>query len=130
MSPPGSERPANEQDSVDIGALFRQLEAEVRRAGPRRGAGRGGSVRLDARANAERLWRVSADRPTGGRSGAVGTLQRPVKLAVRKLARWYVEPVFADQRAVNDALIKLVDELADEVDELRARLDALERDRA
>jgi hypothetical protein len=130
MPSPGNESPANGQDSVDLQALFRQLEDEVRRTGPRHGGGRGGSVRLDARATAERLWRVTADRPPGGRTGALGTLQRPVKLAVRKLARWYVEPVFADQRAVNDALIKLVDELADEVDELRARLDALERDRA
>ena len=126
MPRPDGESPANDPLSVDVGALFRQLEDEVRRTGPRRGAGRGGSVRLDARATAERLWRVSADRPPGGRSGAVGTLQRPIKLAVRKLSRWYVEPVFADQRAVNDALIKLVDELADEVDELRARVDALE----
>jgi hypothetical protein len=127
MPPPGNEKPANARDSVDVQALFRQLEDEVRRTGPQRGAGRGGSVRLDARATAERLWRVSADRPPGGRRGAAGAIQRPVKLAVRKLARWYVEPVFADQRAVNDALIKLIDELADEVDELRARLDALER---
>ena len=129
MPSPADEMPANGADLVDVRALFRQLEDEVRRTGPRRGAGRGGSVRLDARATAERLWRVTADRPPGGRHGAA-VIQRPVKLAVRKLARWYVEPVFADQRAVNDALIKLVDELADEVDELRARVDALERDRA
>jgi hypothetical protein len=130
MPPPGSESPANERDSVDVQALFRQLEDEVRRTGPQSRAGRGGSVRLDARATAERLWRVSADRPAGGRRGVAGAIQRPVKLAVSKLARWYVEPVFADQRAVNDALIKLVDELAGEVDELRARLDELERDSA
>jgi hypothetical protein len=49
-----------------------------------------------------------------------------VKLAVRKLTRWYVEPVFADQRGYNDALLKLVDELAAEVDRLRARVDELE----
>jgi hypothetical protein len=47
-------------------------------------------------------------------------------LAVRKLTRWYVEPVFADQRGYNDALLKLVDELAAEVDRLRARVDELE----
>jgi hypothetical protein len=129
MLPPDNEMPANGPDSVDVRALFQELEDEVRRTGPRRGAGRGGSVRLDARATAERLWRVSADRPPGGRQGPAGAVQRPIKLAVRKLARWYVEPVFADQRAVNDALIKLVDELADEVDELRARVDELERQR-
>ena len=130
MPPSGSETPANGAESVDLKALFRQLEDEVRRTGPRRGAGRGGSVRLDARATAERLWRVTADRPPGGRQGVAGAVQRPVKVVVRKLSRWYVEPVFADQRAVNDALIKLVDELADEVDELRARVEALEQERA
>jgi hypothetical protein len=129
MPQENDETAANGANPVDVKALFRQLEDEVRRTGPQRSSGRGGSVRLDSRATAERLWRVTADRPPGGRTGAVGTLQRPVKLAVRKLARWYVEPVFADQRAVNDALIKLVDELADEVDELRARVDELERAR-
>ena len=45
---------------------------------------------------------------------------------VRELTRWYVEPVFADQRGYNDALLKLVDELAAEIDRLRARVDELE----
>ncbi len=60
----------------------------------------------------------------GGRAGFVGALQKPVKLAVRKLARWYVEPVFADQRAFNAAVLKLVDDLYAENERLRARLSA------
>ena len=59
------------------------------------------------------------------RGGAVGALYTPVKLILRKLVRWYVEPVFADQRAYNDALLRLVDDLYDETDRLRAELDAL-----
>jgi hypothetical protein len=35
-----------------------------------------------------------------------------VKRAVRKLMRWYVEPVAADQRSYNLAMLNLVDELA------------------
>jgi hypothetical protein len=110
------------RDEVD--ALAARLEEELRLAGPRHVAGaRASSVRLNARAAADRLARVTADRPLGGRAGVVGALQRPVKLAVRKLARWYVEPVFADQRAFNDALLKLVDDLYDQIDRLERELD-------
>ena len=109
---------------VDLEALFAQLSEEVRRLGPRTVAGDGASsVRLNARAQAERLWRVTADRPPGGRTGFAGALQRPVKLAVRKLARWYVEPVFADQRAFNSAVLKLIDDLYAENERLRAELE-------
>lgn len=111
---------------IDLEALFAQLSEEVRRVGPRSVAGDGATgVRLNARAQAERLWRVTADRPPGGRTGFVGALQRPVKLVVRKLARWYVEPVFADQRAFNSAVLKLIDDLYAENERLRAELERL-----
>jgi len=110
-------------DESDLSALIAQLEDEVRRAGPRHLAGaRASSVRVNARAAADRLARVTADRPLGGRTGAVGALQKPVKVLVRKLTRWYVEPVFADQRGFNDALLKLVDDLYDQIDRLEAEL--------
>ena len=110
----------------DARALVAQLEEELRRTGPRHRAGaRASSVRVNARAAAERLWPVSVDRHVGGRAGAVGVLYRPVKLALRKLMRWYVEPAFADQRAYNDALLRLVDDLYDENDRLRAELESL-----
>ena len=112
----------NGGDAVDVDALIRQLEAELRRGG-RRGVAAGSSMWLDARATADRTWRVSADRPAAGRGGKVGALQRPVKAVVRKLARWYVEPVFADQRAYNAALLRLVDELRAENERLRSELD-------
>jgi hypothetical protein len=107
---------------VDVRALIAQLEAELRRT-TRRGSSRASSLWLDARASAERTWRVTADRTHGGRGGAFGAAQRPVRAAVRKLVRWYVEPVFADQRTFNAALLKLVDELHAENERLRAELE-------
>ena len=113
------------RDAVDVAALIAELERELSRAGPRHAGGvRASSVRLNARATADRLARVSADRPLGGRAGLRGALQKPVKLAVRKLARWYVEPVFADQRAFNAALLKLVDDLHAQIERLEAELRA------
>jgi hypothetical protein len=109
-------------------ALIDELREEVRRTGPRHRSGaQASTVRVNARAAADRLWPVSADRHIGGRAGVAGVLYRPVKLVLRKLVRWYVEPVFADQRAYNDALLRLVDDLYDEIDGLRAELDALRR---
>jgi hypothetical protein len=113
---------------LDIAALFRQLQEEVSRTGPRRAGGDAPStVRVNARAAAERLWRVTADRPTAGRGGPVGTAMKPVKYVVRRLSRWYVEPVFADQRAYNQAALKLIDDLQTQVESLQARIAELER---
>jgi len=70
---------------------------------------------------AERFWAVSADRPLVRRPGAKGWAAFQVKRVLRKLMRWYVEPALADQRIVNDALLRLVDDLARRVDELERR---------
>ena len=70
---------------------------------------------------AERFWPVSADKPLERRHGAKGWVAFRVKLVLRKLMRWYVEPAFAEQRIVNDALLRLVDELSRRVDELERR---------
>ena len=70
---------------------------------------------------AERFWAVSADKPLEQRPGAKGRLAFQVKRVLRKLMRWYVEPAFAEQRIVNDALLRLVDDLARRVDELERR---------
>jgi hypothetical protein len=40
-----------------------------------------------------------------------------------------VEPAFEDQRAYNDAVLRLVDDLYDENDRLRAELEALRQER-
>ena len=73
------------------------------------------------RALAERFWPVSADKPLERRAGAKGWVAFRVKRVLRKLMRWYVEPAFAEQRIVNDALLRLVDDLARRVDELEGR---------
>jgi len=70
---------------------------------------------------AERFWPVSADKPLERRPGAKGWVAFRVKLVLRKLMRWYVEPAFAEQRIVNDALLRLVDELSRRVDEVERR---------
>jgi hypothetical protein len=70
---------------------------------------------------AERFWPVSADKPLERRPGPKGAVAYRVKLVLRKLMRWYVEPAFAEQRIVNDALLRLVDELSRRVDELERR---------
>jgi len=122
------EQPKNGQDAgisspaeVDVAALFAQLREEVKRVGPRSRAGSGAStVRLNARAVAERLWPVTADRPADRRRDPRGALLRPVKLVLGRLQRPYVEPVFADQRGFNDAVLKLIDDLEERVDRLEA----------
>jgi hypothetical protein len=70
---------------------------------------------------AERFWAVSADKPLLRRPGAKGWAAFQAKRVLRKLMRWYVEPAFAEQRIVNDALLRLVDDLARRVDELERR---------
>ncbi len=69
---------------------------------------------------AERFWAVSADKPLERRPGVKGWLSFQVKRILRKLMRWYVEPALVEQRIVNDALLRLVDDLAQRVDTLEA----------
>ena len=96
-------------EKVDVATLFARLKEEVRSAGvtPTQ-------VRLSARDQADRLWAVSAERPIVGKGG-------PVKRFLRRLMRWYVEPAFADQRAFNDAVLKLVDDLDERIARLEHR---------
>jgi hypothetical protein len=107
---------AEPEETTDVGLLFTRLKEEVRAAGPRAADVPPAQVRLSVRDQAERMWPVSADRPLVGKGG-------PIKLVLRRLMRWYVEPAFADQRAFNDAVLKLVDDL----DERIARLELKQR---
>ena len=75
-----------------------------------------------ARAEAERLWPVSADRSLRLRPGVRGGIGTPVKAVLRKLMRWYVEPLAYDQRSFNAATLRLVDDLQAQVDRLQAEL--------
>jgi SAM-dependent methyltransferase len=110
-------------EQVDVTALFEQLKEEVRKAG----SGSDGGRRLAARAQAERMWPVSAERPLERRPGLKGLVLLPVKPVLRRLMRWYVEPLAAEQRAFNDAVLKLVDDLYEESDRSQAGLEAAQR---
>jgi hypothetical protein len=112
--------------SVDVEELFQRLSEEVRRSGSDPGASAvDGGDRRAARAEAERLWPVSADRSLRLRPGVRGGVGTPVKAVLRKLMRWYVEPVAYDQRSFNAAALRLIDDLQQQVDRLQAELDAL-----
>src|ERR671939_1326519 len=119
-------------EEVDVAALFARLKEEVRHA-PGLDVSNGfnrGLVRTRLRSVAERWWPVSAERPLERRPGARGAVLYPVKKVLRRLMRFYVEPFAADQRAFNDAALKLVDELFEEVDLAFGRLDRAETELA
>jgi SAM-dependent methyltransferase len=140
MSGPEAKNPApagiSAPDDLDVADLFEQLREELRR-----GAGAGGGAESEfaaTRALAERFWPVTAEREAGG--GPKGLIKR----MLRKLMRWYVEPLAADQRVYNSSLLKLVDALSERADasaaangraqqllrELEERLTRVERRRA
>jgi hypothetical protein len=118
----------------EIEAIFARLKEEVRgRSAPADGEARSDRP-LESRPRAERAWAITTERPFERRPGRRGLVQAwlvvPVKRAARKLMRWYVEPVAADQRSYNLAMLNLVDELAAryeaDVQRLEHRLAALE----
>ena len=114
------------EQNVDVEALFAQLREEVRRSGADPGAAEGSpSDRAAARAELERLWPVSADRNLRLRPGVRGGLGTPVKAVLRKLMRWYVEPLAYDQRSFNAALLRLLDDQDERIAALEAEVQAL-----
>jgi len=131
MPPGGAENTGSAGTSVDVEELFRQLREEVRRSGSDPGAASGDpDERRAARAEAERLWPVSADRALRLRPGVRGGLATPVKGVLRKLMRWYVEPLAYDQRSFNAAALRLLDDLQEQVDRLEAELEQLRAGRS
>jgi hypothetical protein len=119
----------SEAAPVDVQELIDRLREEVRRSGSDPGVGGPGTGtdqdRRAARAEAERLWPVSADRSLRLRPGLRGGLGTPVKAVLRKLMRWYVEPLAYDQRSFNAAALRLIDDLQQQVDSLEAEVEAL-----
>jgi SAM-dependent methyltransferase len=112
MSGPEAKSPApagiSAPDDLDVTDLFERLREELRR-----GAGSGGGAESEfaaTRALAERFWPVTAEREAGG--GPKGLVKR----VLRKLMRWYVEPLAADQRVYNSAVLQLVDALSERAD--------------
>ena len=106
-------------EEIDVAALFERLSEELRR-----GAGAGASPAAEfgsTRALAERFWPVTAEREAGG--GPKGLVKR----VLRKLMRWYVEPLAADQRVFNDSVLKLVDALSERADEAASGREEAER---
>src|SRR3954462_10577573 len=111
-------------DELDVAAIFERLKEEVRGTAPRLTDDPARTqVRLGVRDQAERLWPVSAERPLVGKGG-------PVKAVLRRLMRWYVEPLAADQRAFNDASLRLLDDLSERVDRLTEAVRELEANRS
>ncbi len=111
----GASAKASPSAEVDPVELFERLREEIRRGG----SGPEGA-RATWRAQAERMWPVSAERPLVRRPGLKGAVAYPVKRLLRPLLRWYVEPLAAEQRAFNDAVLKLVDDLYETADRLAA----------
>jgi SAM-dependent methyltransferase len=112
MSGPEAKNPApagiSAPDDLDVADLFERLREELRRGA---GAGEGAASEFAAtRGLAERFWPVTAEREAGG--GPKGLVKR----FLRKLMRWYVEPLAADQRVYNSSLLKLVDALSERAD--------------
>jgi SAM-dependent methyltransferase len=102
----------SESTEPDVAELFERLRDELRR-GPSDGTGTGSNLAA-TRALAERFWPVTAERDVGG--GPKGFTKR----VLRKLMRWYLEPLAADQRMFNDSVLKLLDGLSTRADEAAA----------
>src|SRR5438552_1597773 len=109
------------------GAAAANDMAAIRPASEREAGAGDGTLRSRARAAAERFWPVSAERPIERRPGAKGLVAYPVKQVLRRLMRWYVEPLAAEQRGFNDAALKLIDDLSERVDRERAAREEAER---
>jgi SAM-dependent methyltransferase len=111
---------------ADFEAIRARLEAEVERGDGRLSEDPDDRFSL-RRDEAERLWSVSAERPFLYRAGVWGRtrglLLVPAKGFLRKLMRWYVEPLAVDQRRFNASMLKLVDALAERADAALAVLD-------
>jgi SAM-dependent methyltransferase len=106
-------------ETDDVVELYRRLRDELRRGASGDDA-RAGDLSA-TRALAERFWPVTTERDLGG--GAKGFVKR----VLRKLMRWYVEPLAADQRIFNDSVLKLLDALSERLDETGAARDRSER---
>jgi SAM-dependent methyltransferase len=113
---------ATGSSDVDVVALFEQIQAELRGvAGQEADAEPSATRRAELRLAAERWWSVSAERPIPNRGGPVGAVIVVVKKVLKRLMRWYVDPLAHDQRTFNDAALKLVDDISRDLDWTRER---------
>jgi SAM-dependent methyltransferase len=106
-------------EEAEFEAILARLRDEVER-GEEELDGTGRDRFPARRGEAETLWSVSAERPFQSRPGPLGRARglalAPVKATLRRLMRWYVEPLAADQRRFNAAALKLVDALSERSD--------------
>jgi hypothetical protein len=106
----------------EVDLIVARLQGELRASGgaPSEGDQRGAA--WGARAQAEQFSHVTLDLPLlykPGMWGRIrGTLLTPIKLMLRKLMRWYVEPAFAQQRDFNASALAALEQLSERVDEL------------
>ncbi|MGZ4359303.1 MAG: hypothetical protein ACXVZW_05900 [Gaiellaceae bacterium] len=116
-------------EPVDVERLVEQLQHELRFGGLAAGDEEGAAARRAAlRTLAERFKAVSAERPFQRRGGPLGPFQIAAKKVLRKLMRWYVEPLAAEQRIFNDVALRLIDSLCEELErEAAGRQESLRR---
>jgi hypothetical protein len=111
---------------AEFDAILTRLHNEVDRSESESVESSGGDAYLSRRRETDSLWAVSAERPFLSRPGpwghARGLALRPAKSALRKLMRWYVEPLAYDQRSFNAAALRLVDDLEARVAHLESEL--------
>jgi hypothetical protein len=119
-----------EFDEAELTAIIHRLRTEVRVT---RGVGGDEGEppgELRARRELDRLWAVSADRPYLHRAGWWGRLRGallvPPKAVLRRLMRWYVQPLATDQRAFNAGVLRLADEVAAHLARIEERMRRLE----
>src|SRR4051794_22054957 len=109
--PAPEETRASAQADLDIGALYARLQTEVARTSA------DGASWVEVRDLAERYRAVGARGSLQRAPGLRGALVHPVKRALQPLLAWYVEPIVREQRMFNDAALKLIDSLAQRLDE-------------
>ena len=125
-------------DSPEITEIVDELRREVERLAADDGSGAelGGATPLLYRLDASAV--ITSDRPILVKPGPLAPAKRSIKRAIRKMLRWYVEPVAVDARsfamaardAIRDTSISvttLEDRLQRELAATRDRLGRLER---
>jgi O-antigen chain-terminating methyltransferase len=109
-----------ERDS-EVAAIFERLREELLAAPPAQDGDDAHRRWVAAREDAERRWWVSAERPYAHGPGLGGRLRGllvlPLKALTKRLMRWYVQPLAADQREFNAAALRLLDQLHDRVEQ-------------
>jgi hypothetical protein len=110
--PAPEETRASAQADLDIGALYARLQHEVART-----TGAEGASWAELRDLAERYRAVGTRASLGRTPGLRGALVHSAKRALQPLLAWYVEPIVREQRMFNDAALKLIDSLAERLDE-------------